>query len=121
MAYKSGFERTLSVQLAQQSSVKWTYETLELPYILHGIYNPDFILANGIIIEAKGLLDRDSKRKMVAVKKQHPELDIRFVFMKADKKVPGSKQTHGQWATKNGFPWADGTIPEEWLRDNSTT
>lgn len=119
MGYKSGFERTLSVQLAQ-SNVKWTYETLELPYVLSRTYNPDFILENGIIIEAKGLLDRDSKAKMAAVKKQYPDLDIRFVFMYADKKVPGSKQTHGQWATKNGFPWADGRIPEEWLHASHT-
>jgi hypothetical protein len=52
---------------------------------------------------------------MAAVKQQHPELDIRFVFYQADKKIPGSKQTHGVWATKNGFPWADGSIPKEWL------
>lgn len=114
MAYKSGFERTLSIQL-QQSGVGWSYETLELPYVLSRTYNPDFILKNGIIIEAKGLLDRDSKAKMAAVRKQYPDLDIRFVFMNADKKVPGSKQTHGQWATKNGFLWANATIPEEWL------
>lgn len=114
MAFKSGFERTLDVQL-KMSGVKYGYETLELPYTLHSVYNPDFILANGIIIEAKGLLDKDTKRKMVTVKAQYPELDIRFVFWEAAKKVPGTKQTHGQWATRNGFVWADGKIPEEWL------
>jgi hypothetical protein len=107
----------LAAQL-NASGVKWSYETVKVPYLLEGTYNPDFVLDNGsgIIIEAKGLLDRDSKRKMVAVKKQHPELDIRFVFMQADKKIPGSKQTHGQWATKNGYLWAEGSIPQEWLK-----
>jgi hypothetical protein len=115
MAYKSGFERTLATQLTH-SGVGWSYETVKIPYTLDGTYNPDFILDNGIYIEAKGLLDRESKRKMVAVHKQHPELDIRFVFMQADKKIPGSKQTHGEWATKNGYQFAEGKIPEEWLK-----
>lgn len=119
MAYKSGFERTLSIQLAQ-SGVKWDYETLELPYTLHRNYNPDFILANGIIIEAKGRLERESKAKMAAIKKQYPDLDIRFVFQYPDKKIAGTKQTHSQWAERNGFPWADSRIPEDWLVDNPT-
>lgn len=115
MALKSGFERSIVANLNMRK-VKFEYETLQVPYRLDGTYNPDFIFPNGVIVEAKGLLDRDSKRKMMAVKKQHPELDIRFLFMEGGKKVPGSKQTHGQWATKNGFPWAEGIeVPEEWI------
>lgn len=115
MAYKSGFERTIAANLKNRG-VKFGYETLQVKYTLDGTYNPDFILPNGVIVEAKGLLDRESKRKMVAVKKQHPELDIRFLFMMGDKKVPGTKQTHGEWASKNGFPWAEREIPEEWIK-----
>jgi hypothetical protein len=111
---RSGFERTLANQM-KMAKVEFQYETLPIQYTLDGTYWPDFILPNGVIIEAKGLLDRDSKRKMVAVKKQHPELDIRFCFMMANKKIPGSKTTHAQWAERNGFPWSDGKIPEEWF------
>lgn len=114
MAFKSGFERAIDANLKMRK-VKFTYETLQVCYILEGTYNPDFILSNGVIVEAKGLLDRDSKRKMAAVKKQHPELDIRFLFMDASKRIPGSKQNHGEWASKNGFPWAEREVPEEWL------
>lgn len=114
MGLKSGFERTI-VQNLTMRRVKFEYETLQIQYTLNGTYNPDFIFPNGVIVEAKGLLDRDSKRKMMAVKKQHPELDIRFLFMDANKKVPGSKQTHGEWARKNGFPFAEMEIPEEWI------
>lgn len=114
MAYKSGFERTLAAALSLRS-VLFKYEDTVLPYTLSREYNPDFhLIKNNIFVEAKGLLDRDSKAKMVAVKKQHPDVDIRFVFMNADKKVPGSKQTHGEWATKNGFVWADREIPAAW-------
>lgn len=87
-----------------------------MAYTLEGNYSPDFVLDNGIIIEGKGLLDREAKRKMIAVKRAHPDLDIRFVFQNADKKVPGTKQTHGEWAARNGFPYADGEIPEDWLK-----
>lgn len=115
MAYKSGFERTLAASLSGRG-IKFGYESKQVPYILERTYNPDFELVDyGFFIEAKGLLDRDSKAKMLAVKRQHPELDIRFVFMQADKKIPGSKQTHGEWARKNGFIWANERIPEEWL------
>lgn len=118
MAFKSGFERSIDANLRSRG-VRFGYETLQLKYVLDGVYNPDFILPNGIIVEAKGLLDRISKRKMVAVKTQHPDRDIRFLFMVGDKKIPGSKQTHGQWATKNGFQWAEGiVIPQEWIDED---
>lgn len=111
--YRSGFERTLANDL-KMDKVLFTYESERIPYILHSTYSPDFVLPSGIIVEAKGVLSVEDKRKMVAVKQQHPHLDIRFVFMKADNKIPRTKQTHGEWATKNGFIWADGTIPKEW-------
>lgn len=117
MELKSGFERTIVANLKARK-IKFTYEELVLPYILHGEYHPDFVLKDsGIIVEAKGLLDQASKRKMMAVRKQYPDLDIRFVFMNAEKKVPGTKQTHAQWATKNGWKWADGEVPQEWLSE----
>lgn len=115
MSYKSGFERTVAANLSMRK-VKFTYEELTLPYTLQGEYHPDFVLkSSGIIVEVKGYLDRDSKRKMVAVKAAHPELDIRFLFANAKKKISGTKQTHGEWADKNGYPWAEGEIPESWL------
>lgn len=115
MSYKSGFERTITANLSMRG-VEFTYEELRLPYILEGEYRPDFVIkSSGIIVEAKGFLDQASKRKMLAVKRQHPDLDIRFLFQQADKKMQGSKKTHGEWATKNGFKYAEGEIPDDWL------
>lgn len=114
MAFKSGFERSIDANLRSRGK-KYSYETLELPYILHGTYHPDFMIGS-VVVEAKGLLDRDSRRKMIAIRKQYPNLDIRFLFQEAAKKVPGTKMTHGQWAERNGYPWAEGTeIPEDWF------
>jgi Autographiviridae endonuclease I len=112
---RSGFERTLAVSLKRRKA-KFTYETLKLPYVIEHSYRPDFILDNGIIVEAKGYFRPGECAKMIAVKKAHPTLDIRFVFGDAKKPVrKGAKLTHGEWATKHGFPYADGQIPDEWL------
>lgn len=95
--------------------VVFEYEPVKLPYILERVYIPDFKIGD-IFIEAKGKLDQDTRSKMAAVKRAHPELDIRFVFMRANNKLSkNSKQTYGDWADKNGFPWADGVIPEDWF------
>jgi hypothetical protein len=117
MALKSGFERSFLANLRSRG-IKFKYESTAVPYVLNRNYFPDFeIVDHGFFIETKGLLDRDSKAKMLAVKKQHPELDIRFVFMSANKKVPGTKQTHAAWAERNGFRWAEGVAPEEWFNE----
>lgn len=114
--FRSGFERTLDMQL-KSHGIKYGYETLDLPYILECVYKPDFILANGIIIEAKGLLSPDDKRKMLVVQNTFPDLDIRFVFYNANKKIPRTNQTHSQWAERHGYLWAHERIPEEWLNE----
>jgi Phage endonuclease I len=115
MAFKSGFERSLAANLSSRG-IKFRYESQQVPYVLERTYNPDFeMVDHGFFIEAKGLLDRDSKAKMAAVKQQHPEIDIRFVFMQAAKRIPRTRQTHAQWAEKHGFKWAEGTAPEEWF------
>lgn len=111
---RSGFERTIAAQL-KKAKVKFEYESKKLPYVIKHTYTPDFILGNGVIIEAKGVFRPGDVAKMRAVKEAHPDLDIRFVFMSAHKRIPGQKQTHAQWATRHGFPWADGSIPEDWF------
>ena len=54
---------------------------------------------------------------MLAVKKQHPDLDIRLVFQAPHNTLTKkSKTTYAQWAEKNGFLWAIyNDIPIEWF------
>jgi hypothetical protein len=105
---RSGFERTIAAQL-KRYGVKFEYEPVKLPYVLERTYCPDFRIGN-MYIEVKGKLDQDTRSKMAAVKKAHPDLDIRFVFMRADNKLSkGSKTTYGQWAERNGFSDGDDT------------
>lgn len=118
------FRSTLESRVAdllQHHRVDYEYESVHLPYILECKYKPDFILPNGIYLEVKGWLDPDDKRKMVAVKKAHPDLDIRFVFQSPFKRIPNTKMTHAQWAEKHGFSWCHyQDIPPSWLKSPST-
>jgi Phage endonuclease I len=117
MTLRSGFERTVDMQL-RSSGVPYKNEDTKIPYILECNYNPDFhLLKSNIYIETKGRLLPEERRKHLAVRQQNPEVDLRFVFMYPHKKMQGSKITHAAWATRNGFKWADGRIPEEWLAE----
>ena len=116
--YRSQFEKILAVKMAQEGG-KFKYETIRLPYVpkvRH--YTPDFYFPEtNIYVEAKGHLDKGDRVKMVLMKKQHPELDIRFVFMNAKNKIfKGSKTTYAAWCTRYNFEWAEGSIPMEWVK-----
>ena len=85
---------------------------------MKGNYLPDFVLPNGIIVEAKGYFDSRSRAKMIAVKKHNPNLDIRFVFMNSRNKLrKGSKTTYAEWCEKYGFKYAESTIPLKWFKE----
>jgi len=83
-------------------------------------YTPDFKVykkdCSFFYVEYKGYLRPGDRTKMRAIKDQYPQLDIRFVFQNAKKKLyKGSKTTYAEWAERYGFPWADKMIPKEWL------
>ena len=103
MKFRSGLEERLSNYLDKEN-VPYLYEVNKYEYTLTSSYTPDFFLPNGVIIEAKGFLKPPDSRKMIAVKKQHPELDIRFVFMSDNTLTRNSKTTYPDWATKKGHP-----------------
>jgi hypothetical protein len=114
---RSGLEDKIQAQL-DEAGVDYEYEKLKVPYSIPHTYNPDFILANGIIVEGKGLFTSEDRTKHLAVKKQHPELDIRFVFTRsASTLYKGSKSTYATWCEKHGFKYADKLIPEDWLAE----
>lgn len=109
---RNKFEVKIDKQLSK-SKVKYEYESEKIPYVIYGNYNPDFIIlsksGSKIYIETKGHFRPEAKRKMVAVKKLHPDLDIRIVFYSKNK-------VYTRWAEKHGFPYAIGEIPEGWLK-----
>mgnify|MGYP001560653513 CR=1 FL=1 len=115
--YRSGLEDRISEQL-KSLSVLFKYEEFKIKYEVNETrtYTPDFELPNGIIIESKGRFVPADRKKHLLVKKQHPELDIRFVFSNSRAKITkGSKTSYGDWCEKHGFMYADKLIPEEWV------
>jgi hypothetical protein len=118
--YRSGFEQTLANQL-QRSGVAFEYETVKLEYQKIATYTPDFILPNGIIIEAKGVWTVEDRTKHVLIRQQHPHLDIRLVFMNAYNKIrKGSNTTYARWCEKKNIIYAHKTIPKSWLSQTHT-
>ena len=115
--FKSKFEEAI-YETAVRSRKKLEYEPIWVPYVIKGSYNPDFVLPNGIIVEAKGYLDAAACRKMKAVKASNPRLDIRFVFQNANgKRNKRAKLKNWEWAERHGFQWSEGTIPLAWWRE----
>ncbi len=118
--YRSGFEATLAHQL-KRGGVSFQYESIKLEYTKTATYTPDFILPNGIIIEAKGVWTVEDRTKHLLVKAQHPHLDIRLVFMNAFNKIrKGSNTTYAAWCEKKNIQYANKTIPKSWLSQPHT-
>ena len=120
--YRSGLEEAnvnlLKSFLIEEPKYEQFYLEYTVPESKHK-YTPDFVLPNGIIIETKGVWDAEDRKKHLLIKKQHPELDIRFVFSRSKTPIyKGSKTTYATFCEANGFVYADKRIPEEWLKED---
>ena len=118
--FRSGLEEKVAEQL-DQLGIVYTYEKVKLKYIRPAsehVYTPDFVLANGIIMETKGRFLLADRMKHILVKRHNPELDIRFVFSNSNARISkASKTTYAMWCRKHGYKFADKTIPNEWLHE----
>ena len=114
--YRSRREERLARWL-ELNGHEFEYETLRLDYTVSAVYTPDFILSNKVILEAKGYFKPEDRRKMLAVKRHHPDLDIRLVFQQPHNTLTKtSKMTYAKWAEKHGYLWAAAhDIPPEWF------
>lgn len=117
--YRSGLELKVAQELDEQG-VAYLYEKVKIEWedLAYRTYTPDFVLNNGIIIETKGQFTAADRRKHLAIKKQHPKLDIRFVFENSRRKLrKGAKSTYAEWCVKYDFMYYDRIIPEDWLKE----
>jgi hypothetical protein len=116
--FRSGLEMDIDASLKNQG-IDGEYEQHIIEFIKPETkhkYHPDFKLPNGIFVETKGRFLVDDRKKHILIKKQHPELDIRFLFQNSKTKISkGSKTTYADWCEKHGFQYADKIIPEDWL------
>ena len=118
--FKSGLEETIATQISDKG-IEVKYESETIGYLIPASehkYHPDFKLPNGIIVESKGRFVIADRKKHLLIKSQHPELDIRFVFTNSKNKISKkSKTTYADWCVKNGFKYADKSIPDEWFSE----
>ena len=115
--YRSGLEKQTALVLSDcQKQVRYELLKIEWEDLRYRTYTPDFQLDNGIFIETKGIFDSEDRRKHIEVRRQHPELDIRFVFSNAKAKLyKGAKSRYCDWCEKNDFLYSHRLIPQEWL------
>ena len=114
--FRSKLEEKVA-SLLEGLGVSYEYESTKVPYTIQHNYTPDFVLPNYVHLEAKGYWAAEDRRKILAVKKDNPELDLRMVFQSPYNKISKrSKTTYAQWCDKHDIPWtAYHEVPLEWL------
>jgi hypothetical protein len=98
-AKEQGYRSSLEVTLQKfflANGITFKYETAKIQWEDKRFrkYTPDFILPNGVIIEAKGLFTSEDRRKHKEIKEQHPELEIRFVFENSKRMAEAGELVH---------------------------
>ncbi len=118
--FRSKFEADVAADLSARG-IPFAHESVRLLYDTPRLYIPDFTFEGrlGIFhVESKGYFPLEDRRKMLEIKRSNPEVDVRIVFQNASTKLSRAKGsiTYAQWADRNGFRWAEGTIPVWWTR-----
>jgi len=134
-SFRSGFEHKVALDLWERE-VEFEYEPHQLRYnfpqhntfcthcgnkkcVSPRPYLPDFLLPNGIYLEAKGEFTSKNRKKMLAVIKDHPDKDIRMVFMRDNWLSKKKHSKYSDWCVTHGVKYCVGEkIPEEWLNES---
>ena len=114
--FRSKLEEKIATLLTELG-VSYDYESAKVSYTIQHYYVPDFVLPNYVHLEAKGYWDPKDRRKILAVKKDNPDPDLRMVFQAPYNTISKkSKTTYAQWCEKHGIPWTSfHNIPLDWL------
>lgn len=101
---RNRFEKKIAAELGPN----YSYEPIKLKYVVEHHYTPDFV--DGFdIVETKGYFPPEDRRKMKAVRDQHPEYNITIVFQNPDLKLnKRSKTSYADWCRKNNIGWRKG-------------
>jgi hypothetical protein len=114
--FRSNLEKNIA-NLLEGLGVSYQYESEKLSYTIEHNYTPDFVLPNYVYLEAKGYWDATDRRKLLAVKRDNPDIDLRMIFQSPYNTISKkSKTTYAKWCDKHDIPWtAYHNIPLEWL------
>lgn len=105
------------------------YEPESFKYVIEHEYTPDIVITfkdgTKLYIEVKGngrQFDQHVRSKMVAVKNQHPDKDIKIVFY-ADGRIGGVKKRkrggyykQSEWSKRHGYEFSIKEPKEEWFK-----
>lgn len=126
----TGYDSKLEQRLHEGPLKQAGHHEGKVPYVWEHTYEPDFVVLVGgstILVECKGyFMDREDATKYLWVRKALPDTSrLVFVFENPDKAIhfqskrqDGTKMTHAEWATKNGFEWYDESTIGELLNVN---
>tara|TARA_Y100000589_G_scaffold316554_1_gene341435 strand:+ start:609 stop:1055 length:447 start_codon:yes stop_codon:yes gene_type:complete len=134
-----GYDSKLECDLHKNELKNLTYHPEEkISYVTKHTYEPDFLAEipvqqgqnKTVLIEVKGRFrERKEASKYISIREsfaQDEEKELIFLFQDADKPMPfaqrrkdGTKQTHGEWAAKNGFRFycLKKGLPKKWLQE----
>ena len=114
--FRSKLEENIAT-LLDGLGVSFEYESEKLGYTIEHSYTPDFVLPNYTYLEAKGYWSPADRRKILSVKKDNPDIDLRMVFQSPYNKISKkSKTTYAQWCDRHDIPWTSyQNIPIDWL------
>lgn len=125
LGFRSGLEEKAAAQL-EGAGLRVAYEEEVIRYVVperNARYTADFRLPNGIIVETKGRFVSADRKKHKLVREQHPDKDIRIVFMRPHTPIAKkSKTTYAKWCDDHGIKWAqmhskEAPIPPAWLSE----
>ena len=123
-----GYDSNWEYELHSGILDEWEHHVDKVEYVIEHKYEPDFIRTidgTKILLEAKGRFwDYAEFNKYVWIAKALPA-DIELVFLFANPNAPmpaakvrkdGTRRSHGEWATANGFRWfSEDSIPDDWI------
>ena len=116
MQLRSRFEKAIKKDLHNRK-IDVKYEGAKLKYSKLSTYTPDWVFPNGLLVESKGYFTAADINKHKLIRAQHPGQEIRFLFQNAKNKLyKGASTTYKEWCDKQGFKWAEGSIPDDWVK-----
>jgi len=118
--YRSRFEFDFATYL-DNNNIKFEYEPRKIKYVpKEKSYTPDFYLVDyDMFIETKGRFIEADRTKHKLIAKQHPDIDIRFMFQNPRVKLSKkSKATYADWCEKNDFLYCTKELPYTWVKKN---
>jgi hypothetical protein len=124
----TGYDSSFEYELHSTILDGWKFHPDKIKYVIEHTYEPDFIKEiNGItiLLEAKGRFwDYAEFSKYIWIKKILKDTE-ELVFLFANPSAPmpqskrrkdGTKRSHGEWATANGFRWfSKWSMPDDWI------